>query len=268
MIDRDSITRVQYNTTELNNQKEKYKGKWIPKELEDLGLSAIEQMLLATIDALDDEEEHCTASNAYLAKRMGISESRISFYITKFKRMELVEQVGYNGRFRVLKSLKYNWYKPKNSKKLYCVNSRSQTTRFHVPYNKDNTATLKDPPPPSSKLKPQKEKPKKPPDPKPKVSLRSEEEDFSDNKTKESPSAKPLYEIGLTIKQVLRIVKKYHYDQVMEALEIFKTQEVKKDIMGLLLNILDNPEKWEKKPKTKTKEDKDREKEEYRKKNK
>ena len=87
-------------------------GLWIPIELKSLGLNVIERNLLALIDSLDHgSPAYCFASNAYLAKEMEISESRISFYITKFKRMGLIIEVGYDGRRRKLQSLKSNWYK-------------------------------------------------------------------------------------------------------------------------------------------------------------
>lgn len=103
------------NTSFISNDeqpKQRFTGYWIPAELTKLGLTKIEQFLLSIIDSLEsDAPEYCFASNAYLAKHMELSESRISFYITKLKRMGLIQEVRYDGRRRRLKTLKANWFK-------------------------------------------------------------------------------------------------------------------------------------------------------------
>lgn len=142
--------------------KQHFTGYWIPKELTTLGLSKIEQMLLAMIDSLTSPyPDFCFASNKYLGKHMDLSESRISFYITKFKRMKLIEEVGFDGRYRRMRTLKQNWFpvegdskkvycvktrrqteKPTEkpvSKKVYCVNSRTRTARKHEGSMRENT---------------------------------------------------------------------------------------------------------------------------------
>lgn len=116
------------------------KGLWIPVELERLGLSFAERALLAIIDNLDGgAPKYCWATNKYLAERMEISESRVSFYITKLKRMKLIEQVSFTGRRRRLKCLKSNWYKEENSKKELCVKASRQTTRKQVGRLREST---------------------------------------------------------------------------------------------------------------------------------
>lgn len=117
---------------------QKFTGYWIPIELTHLGLNMQEQWLLAMIDSLDSGDPgYCFASNAYLAEKLQLSESRISFYITKLKRMNLIQEVGYDGRRRRLKSLKHNWYLPSN--KELCVKARSLSTRKHVVRVRENT---------------------------------------------------------------------------------------------------------------------------------
>jgi hypothetical protein len=97
---------------------------------------------------------------------------------------------------------------------------------------RDNKKTL--PPPTPPKFEPEKKaNPKK-------ESLRSEEEDFSIYKI--------LEETTLSPKQKKRLTKEYSEEQVTKAIKISKTQNVKKSLMGLLLNILDNPEDWPDKP--------------------
>jgi hypothetical protein len=59
---------------------------------------------------------------------MELSLSRVSFYITKLKRLNLIKEVSFTGRTRRLMVLKENWYKPL-SKKESCVKARRQTTR-------------------------------------------------------------------------------------------------------------------------------------------
>lgn len=117
-------------------------GLWIPKELKELGLSAVEQYLLSIISSLDHgSPTYCWASNSYLAQIMELSESRISYYITKFKKMGLIEQVSFDGTKRRLHVLKSNWYleKKENSKKDVCVKTRRQTTRKQEGRLRENT---------------------------------------------------------------------------------------------------------------------------------
>lgn len=120
-------------------------GLWIPVELTQFGLSKTEEHLLATIHALTGPApKYCFASNEFLAKEMNLSESRVSFYITKLKRMGLIEQVSYDGRRRILRSCPEQWYrrpeKPKeNSNKVLCVKPRIPTTRTHAVRDRDST---------------------------------------------------------------------------------------------------------------------------------
>ena len=86
-----SNTNIHDDKINVNNPKKHCKGYWIPSELKEFGLSMIEGALLSLIDTLDSgEPNYCYASNAYLAKEMDLSESRISFYITKFKKLNLI----------------------------------------------------------------------------------------------------------------------------------------------------------------------------------
>jgi len=69
-----------------------------------------------------------------------------------------------------------------------------------------------------------------------KVSLRSEEEEIVIYKI--------LEETKLSPKDKKRVSKEYKEAEVERALKIAKTQPVKKSFMGLLLNILNNPDNW------------------------
>lgn len=116
--------------------KQRFTGYWIPVELSKMDLTKTEQFLLAMIDSLEgDAPDYCFASNAYLAEKMELSESRISFYLTKFKRMKLIEEVGFDGRRRRIRTCKETWF----SRKELCVNSRSPTTRTRECRVRDST---------------------------------------------------------------------------------------------------------------------------------
>jgi len=69
------------------------------------------------------------------------------------------------------------------------------------------------------------------------VSLRSEEEDFSSYDFLEGTNLSP--------KEKKRLSKDFSREQVLRALKISETQTIKKTLMGLLLNILNNPEQWD-----------------------
>jgi DNA-binding Lrp family transcriptional regulator len=108
--------------------KQRFTGYWIPVELTKLGLTKTEQFLLSMIDSLEsDAPAYCFARNSYLAEKMELSESMVSRYITKLKRLKLIEEVGYDGRDRRLRTLKENWFKrSEDSKKELCASMRSQ----------------------------------------------------------------------------------------------------------------------------------------------
>jgi hypothetical protein len=82
-----------------------FKGVWIPREVWlDDSLSALEKVILIEIDSLDTEENHCYASNKYLAEFCRCSEIKVSQAIRKFLFLGYIEQVSFDGRTRVLKS--------------------------------------------------------------------------------------------------------------------------------------------------------------------
>ncbi len=69
-----------------------------------------------------------------------------------------------------------------------------------------------------------------------KKSLRSEEEEF--------PIFDFLEGTSLSPKDKLRLSKYYSREDVQRAIKISKTQKIKKTLMALLINILDNLDKW------------------------
>lgn len=84
--------------------KRDFKGVWIPKEIYlDDRLNALEKILLAEIDSLDNDETGCIAGNNYLAEFCKCTETKVSIAIAKFKELGYVEQISFDGRHRVLK---------------------------------------------------------------------------------------------------------------------------------------------------------------------
>ena len=82
--------------------KRDFKGIWIPREIwlsEEIGV--LDKIVLAEIDSLDNEDG-CFASNAYFAKFFNISVTRVSNIISNLKKLGYIEEVGFNGRNRVL----------------------------------------------------------------------------------------------------------------------------------------------------------------------
>ena len=81
-------------------QSKDYVGVWIPAEItEREDLTPLEKWLWAEIAGYRE----CWASNAFLAKRMGISENWVSQRISKLEKLGLIEKAGFNGRFRIIK---------------------------------------------------------------------------------------------------------------------------------------------------------------------
>lgn len=70
----------------------------------------------------------------------------------------------------------------------------------------------------------------------PKESLRSEEEDI--------PIFSILEQTRLSPKDKLRLSRQYKEADVVRAVTIARGQKVKTSVMGLLINILENPDKW------------------------
>lgn len=82
-----------------------FKGIWIPKEVWlDDRLSALEKIILAEIDSLDDGETGCFAGNQYLAEFCQCSVTKVSTCISKLVELGYLESASFDGRKRVLKS--------------------------------------------------------------------------------------------------------------------------------------------------------------------
>lgn len=112
-----------------------FKGIWIPKELWlDRRLSIFEKCVLAEIDSLDCGEEHCFASNEYLAEMFNVKETKLRQALYKLKKFGLIEQIAFDGRTRVLKS---------NIKTSYSLFNQSECRNFSTLH--DAPATVSSP---------------------------------------------------------------------------------------------------------------------------
>ncbi len=94
----------------------RFTGLFIPAEVLSIpDLSPNEIMLLAWIDALYSEEfGGCFASNSYFSQKLRVKEDTITRMISKLKEKKLIEQVGFDGRTRIIIALKENWFNQKN----------------------------------------------------------------------------------------------------------------------------------------------------------
>lgn len=82
-----------------------FKGIWIPKEIWlDKRLNALDKIILAEIDSLDNDENGCFASNKYIAEFCGCSETKVSTAISKLIDFGYLYAVSFDGRQRKLKS--------------------------------------------------------------------------------------------------------------------------------------------------------------------
>lgn len=82
-----------------------FKGVWIPKEIYlDERLTALDKIILVEIDSLDDEKTGCFASNEYLADFCQCSKAKVTSAISKLIECGYLEQIGFDGRRRILRS--------------------------------------------------------------------------------------------------------------------------------------------------------------------
>lgn len=86
-------------------EERQFKGIWIPKEIWlDDNLSALDKVILAEIDSLDDEETGCYASNEHIAAFCKCSKGNVSRAISKLIQLGYIYIKSFDGRKRVLKS--------------------------------------------------------------------------------------------------------------------------------------------------------------------
>ena len=82
-----------------------FKGVWIPKVVWlDDRLNALEKIILAEIDSLDNGERGCFASNKHIADFCQCSEAKVSKSVTKLVKLGYLYIQNFDGRQRELKS--------------------------------------------------------------------------------------------------------------------------------------------------------------------
>lgn len=87
-----------------NKETRQFLGIWIPREVYlNNELNWTDKILLVEINSLDNERG-CFASNEYFSKFLSVSTTTISTSISKLKSLNLIEQISFDGRTRILKS--------------------------------------------------------------------------------------------------------------------------------------------------------------------
>lgn len=101
-------------------------GLFIPIEILDCpDLTLLEKMLLALIDGYYSEEHGgCYASNGHLANKLAVQENTIVKALIKFRKLGMIEDVSFNGRIRVIRSLMGEFI-TKNQKKFPTKKTKS-----------------------------------------------------------------------------------------------------------------------------------------------
>jgi len=89
----------------MEKENRDFKGVWISKEIWlDENLNALEKVVLAEIDSLDNGERGCYASNLYFANFCHCSERQISRCVSHLTELGYIEAKSFDGRLRVLRS--------------------------------------------------------------------------------------------------------------------------------------------------------------------
>lgn len=85
-------------------EKSNFKGFWVPAEIwERKDLTVKQRVILARILSLD-RGDGCFASNDYLAKDIGTTRGSIATLLSRFRKLGLLENVGFDGRTRFCKT--------------------------------------------------------------------------------------------------------------------------------------------------------------------
>lgn len=89
----------------MDELKREFRGVWIAREIWlDKRLNALDKVILAEIDSLDNDETGCFASNDYLAEFCQCSKTTVSTAIRKLIDYGYIYVAKFDGRTRILKS--------------------------------------------------------------------------------------------------------------------------------------------------------------------
>ncbi len=91
---------------EMPTPEARFTGIFIPVEvLEMEELSLFEMILLSWIDAFSTKKyKGCFASNGHLAERLRVESNTVAKALTRLRNLDLIEDVSFNGRTRVIRS--------------------------------------------------------------------------------------------------------------------------------------------------------------------
>tara|TARA_R100001244_G_scaffold19724_3_gene20553 strand:+ start:2332 stop:3033 length:702 start_codon:yes stop_codon:yes gene_type:complete len=110
-------------------------GIWIPREIYlNQKLNWTDKILVVEINSLDNERG-CFASNEYFAEFLSVSTTTISTSISKLKSLNLIEQVSFDGRTRILKAAFKQIKNPP-------LNKVKGSRKENLKHNKTNNKTI------------------------------------------------------------------------------------------------------------------------------
>lgn len=213
----------------LNRAQRDFKGIWIPKEIWfDENLSPLEKVILAEIDSLDNEN-HCSASNAYFANFCQCTERKVSDTISKLIDLGYIEIISFNGRTRIISSKIHEISSSLPRKKFYADQKKvlGSIEKNSTYYNSNNKIT--------NKID--------------KTISEDIVEETSNNTNSISQNSKdtkynPILEIMDNNKYVSKTKKKNKYEQGMDIIDNYTNNDILKEKLVIYLKFrLENKEK-------------------------
>ncbi|NOR27558.1 MAG: winged helix-turn-helix transcriptional regulator [Lutibacter sp.] len=125
---------------EEERQIERITGVYLPGQvIFNKNLTIIDSIIFWLIDSLDSAKTNCYASNGYIAKRLNISESKVSRGISRLVELGYIEQVSFDGRKRVIKVIHSYMEKYKNLVDEYNCLTQSSYSASHDQPRQPNT---------------------------------------------------------------------------------------------------------------------------------
>ncbi len=186
------------------------------------------KLLYGEITALCNKEGYCWASNSYFAELYEVDTRTVRRWLESLKENNFIvvqsQENTFNSKRKIYLKHAFQIFVTEGQK---CPGGEGKNVLHNSTSN--NTSL----PPLSS-----------PQNSVPNTSLRSEEEEIHG----------ALENTTLSPKEKKRLSRDYSEEEIAKALEIAKFQTVKKSLMGLLLNILRNPQQWDEPDKDKPKD--------------
>ncbi len=183
------------------------------------------KLLYGEITALCNKEGFCWAKNSYFAELYDVDNRTVQRWLLSLQKAGFIhieiEENGFNPKrliylsqtFQIISTVRQKCHGGGDKNVILAHNTKNNTSKY---------------PPPSP-----------PPKSEPKKNPKKEEEDFL--------TFEILKNTILSPQDQRRLSKEFTLEEVERALKISKTQTIKKSLMSLLLNILQNPTKWSEK---------------------